>query len=245
MCSAVSDEVVYHCHYELYWASPTLMLRKMENIELLHGFSLYLIASLSFSLSPWYRFWQHWTETATAANTSCDTNWNKPLTWCLAAVEGSKWLDGRGGRAVRGWGGSTRHPTGWFTAEHPQLVLAWGEAKTLDNQKGTTAQHMKPNVFPDHDLYPRTPSLPNARTSLLRWPLLTRPSHWRNCLTNFIRSDYCGSDTFQWERCTCQDGAMEKNDRLWFWERNDSHWPRKICRKSSGTDVCMDGELRS
>ncbi len=85
-------------------------------------------------------------------------NWNKPLTWCLAAAEGGDGLDRTGREAFRGLGGRVKtelmESGGPPVSKHPLLVLAEGEAKTLGQSysKGTTAQHTKPNVFLDQNL---------------------------------------------------------------------------------------------
>lgn len=137
MCSAVSDEVVYHCHYELQWASTNPHTQNDVEYWIITWVRP-SVNGLSLSSSLSCRFWQRWTETVTVANTSYDTNWNKPLTWCLAAAEGGDRSDGMGGETFRGFRGGLRLNL-WSPADRPMLdharpVLTKSEAKTLDNQ---------------------------------------------------------------------------------------------------------------
>lgn len=80
---------------------------------------------LSFALSS-CRSWRHWTETGTAANTNWDTNWNKPLTWCLAAADGAGGEENKrrkeeeeGGNGWRGKGVGWKALRNWPTLKRP------------------------------------------------------------------------------------------------------------------------------
>lgn len=221
-CFSISGLILTNVRCRIWWghlslslAVRKLTLRTMWNIELLHGFGLQLMASPSL---PPLRFWRRWTETVTVANTSYDTNWNKPLTWCLAAAEGGDGLDRMGGKHSGGLGGGLRL-IWWSLADrpmskHPLLVLAEGEAKTLDNHTLKEPQHSirSPMFFWTRTCTPKRPHT-----------LMPRPNAIHIGLPNkLFNTDYCGSDTFQWGKVhmllpwkpNCQDSAMEEN--IWL-----------------------------
>lgn len=139
----------------------TLTLRTVSNIELLHGFGLQLMASPSLSLLQIL--------TALDRDGYCRKHkLRHKLEQAINLMSGSSWgwwrigRDGRG--SVQGvWGGLRLNwwrPADRPMLEHPQLVLAEGEAKHWTiNSNETTAQHTKPNVFSGPD-----PVFPNGLT---------------------------------------------------------------------------------
>lgn len=122
----------------------------------------------SFALSS-CRSWRHWTETGTAANTNWDTNWNKPLTWCLAAADGAGGEEEKRREGRREWMKRERGLAGrlWATDRHWNVHSLWWEEErlnTLDNQHSSNHSTRTPDISPDQNLHSRTPPLSSPRS---------------------------------------------------------------------------------